>query len=121
MSGTTTSSKTNTSSEPSWAKPGIGVYGLSLFLACLVVAVVTKNTEAQLLLIGAVIPMAQTVVGYYYGSSSGSEKKTDLLAASSPVPVPATPSVVHTDTVTSSTATPVPTPVPTPTPAPVRP
>lgn len=124
MSGTTTPpapptlpAVTPALSEPIWAKPSVAIYSLSLFLACLVVALVTKNEQAQLLLIGAVIPMGNTILGYYFGSSSGSTKKTDLMAANpppAPVPVPAEPAMVTRTTSTSQTTTPIPTAPPTP-------
>jgi len=115
------SSPVSAGSEPSWAKPSIGIYTLCIFVGCLAVALVTKNTQAQLLLIGAIIPMAQTVVGYYYGSSSGSDKKTDLLAGAPPAGASEGPAVVTRTASSSQTITPVApvvTPVPTPAPTP---
>ena len=110
MSGTNTQPAppvvaTPTPSEPTWAKPSIGVYTLCIFVGCLAVALVTKNTQAQLLLIGAIIPMAQTVVGYYYGSSSGSDKKTELMAANppqAPIVTPTDPAATVTRTTSTS-------------------
>lgn len=121
MSGTTTVTTPAADQEPRWAKPGIGVYSLTLLAGSLIVAWLTKNDTAMNLLIGAVIAMGNTVVQFYFGSSSGSAKKTDLLSAAQPISggiPPTTPSVVHTETVSSSTATPVPTPSPTPRPTP---
>ena len=119
MSGTTTTTTPPpTPSEPMWAKPSIGIYALTLFAACLIVAYYSKNETAQNLLIGAVISMATTVSGYYYGSSSGSERKTALLNAQPQTLQPQTPSVIQTETVSTSTATPVATPAPTPRPTP---
>jgi hypothetical protein len=129
VSGTTTPPATTTttqattvpaSSEPTWAKPSIGVYTLTLFVGCLALAAVTKNELMGSLIVGAVIAKFGTVVDYYFGSSSGSTKKTDIMANATPVGgISSTaPSVVHTETVSSSTATPVPTPAPTPRPTP---
>lgn len=78
MSGTTST----TPAEPAWAKPGIGVYSLTLFVFCLGIAWWLKNDTAFNLMIGAVIANANTVVQYYFGSSAGSARKTDLLGTS---------------------------------------
>lgn len=102
-------------SEPIWAKPSIGIYSLTLFAAGLLVAWVAKNETAFNLMIGAVISNATTVFGYYFGSSSGSTKKTDLMAsnpAPAPIPLPAEPATVTRTTSTSQTSTPIQTPQP---------
>ena len=80
MSGTTTPS-TTAAAEPIWAKPSIGVYSLTLFAACLGVAWWLKSDTAFNLMIGAVIANANTVVQFYFGSSSGSQKKDATIAA----------------------------------------
>lgn len=104
MSATTTqppvpAAITPPSSEPTWAKPSIGVYTLSLFAGCLALAVVTKNELMGSLIVGAVIAKFSTVVDYYFGSSSGSTKKTDLMAANPPpAPVPTDPGATVTRT-----------------------
>ena len=67
--------------EPAWAKPGLGVYSLTLFAVALGVAWYAKSDNALLLMIGAVITNATTVVNYYFGSSSGSAAKTALMGA----------------------------------------
>ncbi len=66
-------------SEPIWAKPSIGIFSLFLFFAALFVTWVYNKEAPFNLLIGAVIANATTVVGYYFGSSSGSAHKTELL------------------------------------------
>ena len=85
------------SGEPYWAKPGIGVFALVLFaLALGVIWWATNKTPPDAafmaafnLLVGAVIANATTVIGYYFGSSSGSAQKTALLAsAQAPAPIP---------------------------------
>lgn len=80
MSGTTPTQPTATS-EPRWAKPSIGVYSLTLFVLALGVAWWLKNDTALNLMIGAVISNASTVVNYYFGSSSGSARKTEQMGA----------------------------------------
>lgn len=72
--------------EPSWAKPAIGILNLCLFIAALAVVILLKNTEALSLLIGAVITNASTVINYYFGSSAGSDRKTDLITQTPPEP-----------------------------------
>lgn len=107
-------------SEPTWAKPSIGVYTLTLFVGCLALAAVTKNELMGSLIVGAVIAKFGTVVDYYFGSSSGSTKKTDLMAANPP-PAPAVTdpaATVTRTTSTSQTVAPVVTPIPTPAPTP---
>ena len=67
------------SAEPYWAKPSIGIYTLVLFLAALAVSWWLKDNTAFDLMIGATIANANTVIGYYFGSSSGSEKKDEII------------------------------------------
>lgn len=45
--------------------------------------------DALMLLIGAVVGICKDVYGYFFGSSAGSDRKTELLAQTSSVPVPA--------------------------------
>lgn len=77
MSGTTTQPP----AEPTWAKPAIAIVTQLLFVACLGVAWWTKNDQGLALMIGAVIANATTVFGYYFGSSSGSAAKTNIMAS----------------------------------------
>lgn len=44
-----------------------------------------KNTEAVMLLIGALVSGFATIIGFFFGSSLGSAKKTELLARAEPV------------------------------------
>ncbi len=57
-----------------------------VFLAMLLVAYLTKDQNMLTLLGGAAIGMAVQGGNYFLGSSSGSDRKTELLAASTPVP-----------------------------------
>ena len=75
-------------SEPAWAKPSIGVYSLTLFVIALAIAYVAKNDTALNLMIGAIITNGTTVVGYYFGSSSGSAQKSAMMEAASPKAAP---------------------------------
>ena len=65
-------------SEPLWAKPSIGVYALGLFVVAMGVAWWAENDTALTLLTGAVVTNATTVINYYFGSSAGSARKTEL-------------------------------------------
>jgi hypothetical protein len=70
--------------EPLWAKPSIGIFSFVLFAAALFVTWKYDKEQAFNLLIGAVIANATTVIGYYFGSSSGSAHKTELLTTPPP-------------------------------------
>lgn len=65
--------------EPSWAKPAIAVFNLGLFVAAMVLVLVFQNAQALQLLIGAIIANSTTVINYYFGSSAGSDRKTELM------------------------------------------
>jgi hypothetical protein len=65
--------------EPSWVKPSIGIFSFGVFAAALFVTWQFNKEAAFNLLIGAVIANVTTVIGYYFGSSSGSAQKTALL------------------------------------------
>lgn len=45
----------------------------------------TENTETINLAIGALLTAFGTVVGYFFGSSAGSQRKTDIIATSTPI------------------------------------
>ena len=68
-----------TSGEPIWAKPSISVFALGIFLVAFVVAYWSKDNTSLSMMMGAAIAMAQQVVNYWMGSSSGSTKKTDII------------------------------------------
>src|SRR5262245_13978362 len=72
--------------EPFWAKPSIGIFSFVLFAAALFGTWKYDKEQAFNLLIGAVIANATTVIGYYFGSSSGSAQKPALLATPPPRP-----------------------------------
>lgn len=54
------------------------------FIAAFVVAFLSKDQANLGLLIGASIANFTTVVSYWVGSSAGSQKKDEIIAASSP-------------------------------------
>ena len=59
---------------------------LLIFAGCLVVSFYLKDQQMELLVVGAAIANATTVVNYWLGSSSSSKAKDDTIAASLPVP-----------------------------------
>lgn len=71
--------------EPTWAKPSVSIYAMSIFLVALGIAYWSKDSSSLTMMMGAVITMATQVVNYWLGSSSGSSKKDDVIAASQPV------------------------------------
>jgi hypothetical protein len=66
---------------------------LLIFAGCLVVSFYLKDQQMELLVVGAAIANATTVVNYWLGSSSSSKAKDDTIAATAnrpilPVPPP---------------------------------
>lgn len=53
----------------------MGLLGILIFKG-----VPEENSELLYLAIGALIGFASAVVNYFYGSSKGSDKKTDIMA-----------------------------------------
>lgn len=85
MSGTQPKPTTTTSgAEPMWAKPSVSIYALSIFVVAFGIAYLSKDATSLSMMMGAAIAMAQQVVNYWMGSSSGSAKKTELIATSPP-------------------------------------
>ena len=65
--------------ELPWAKPAISAFAMAIFVAAFVIAYLAKDQTSLTLLMGVAGSMATTVVNYWVGSSSGSDRKTDLL------------------------------------------
>lgn len=74
--------------EPIWAKPSVSMVGLGIFVAGYIIAFMTRDATVQTMFAGAAIAMGQQVIGYWLGSSSGSAKKSEQMAANPP-PAPA--------------------------------
>ena len=110
--------------EPLWAKPAVSVYAMTIFIIALGIAYMAKDSSSLTMMMGAAISMGSTVINYWLGSSSGSSKKTDIMATNPPpTPVPAVEdpaATVTRTTSTSQTVTPVPS-TPTPMPGPLMP
>ena len=68
------------SNEAIWTKPLIASISLSLFVAVLGVAWWTGDKQSLGMLTGCVVSNLTIVIGFYFGSSAGSERKTDILA-----------------------------------------
>lgn len=69
-----------------WGQISVSILSLTIFVVTLVVALRLGNENMLLMLVGAAIAMANTVVAYWLGSSSGSAKKDDVIAAQSAPP-----------------------------------
>ena len=67
--------------EPTWAKPAVSILTLVVFVGLLLISWLNKDQTSFNLLCGAGIAMAQSVVGYDLGSSSGSAQKTAIMAS----------------------------------------
>jgi VIT1/CCC1 family predicted Fe2+/Mn2+ transporter len=67
--------------ESIWAKPAVSVCGLAIFAIGYGFAWLTKDATVQTMFAGAAIAMGQQVIGYWLGSSAGSNKKDATIAA----------------------------------------
>lgn len=85
----------------------MGVLIFLMFVAAIVALFLVEPKdgakEPLLLLIGSLSAAFGAVVSWFFGSSSGSERKSDLLAASTPVDMPGT---VTTASITTKEVTP---------------
>lgn len=80
--------KVTSSGEPIWAKPGVSVYAMTIFLIAFGIAYLSKDATSLSMMMGAAIAMSQQVVNYWMGSSSGSAKKTDIISTTTPGATP---------------------------------
>lgn len=64
----------------------VSILTLLTFAGCLVIAYVSRDQTSIALLVGAVVANASTAVSYWLGSSRGSQKKDEIMAAKGPVP-----------------------------------
>ena len=62
-----------------------GFFGSLLMLLARPETITDINREAVMLMIGALIAGFSTLIGFFFGSSAGSARKTNLLARSDPV------------------------------------
>jgi hypothetical protein len=61
--------------------PALAAAVLIIFAGAILVAYLVGETTLLTTMLGSTIPMAQTVLGYYFGSSRGSQAKSDTIAA----------------------------------------
>ena len=78
-----------------WSAPVVSIVVLATF-GVVMWAALTRSLPAGSetilnMLLGTLAAMATSVVGYWVGSSAGSERKTDLLYNSTPTPTPPKP------------------------------
>ena len=73
---------------PGYATALVATYVMVIFVVLIAVAYLRNNDQMLGILTGVGATMAGAAVNYYLGSSAGSDKKTDLLAASVPAPAP---------------------------------
>ena len=66
-----------------WGAPSISVYSLTIFLAAIIIAYFKANDTLLTALLGVAATNATSVVQFWVGSSSGSQKKDDTIAAQS--------------------------------------
>lgn len=66
--------------EPFWAKPMVSFFALGIFVVAYLVAYLSHDNATLLLMAGATIGMANQVISYWVGGSSGSTAKSALLA-----------------------------------------
>lgn len=71
----------------------VSIVAMVIFFGALVIVYVTGNTTQMGIMVGSAVTMAGTVVNFWVGSSSGSQKKDATIAAQAGVP-PVTPVVV---------------------------
>ena len=89
-SATTPSGPTAASRVADWGPVAVSIIVLLVFLAAIVVAWLTKDPSLGILL-GMAGANAGTAVGFWLGSSSGSQKKDATIAAMNPAPLPINP------------------------------
>lgn len=65
--------------EASWAKPVISIVAMGIFLVAMLIAYSLKESGALNIMLGTAAAMGLSVVNYWLGSSSGSDRKTEML------------------------------------------
>jgi hypothetical protein len=74
---------------------GLGILSQIMIIVAFIYSVLDKDQQLQLLIAGAIVANATTVINWFFGSSSGSERKDAIIAASGPVTNGAANSVPH--------------------------
>lgn len=72
-----------------YLKPALAVIAMFAFMICLYLLFFCKIPEGSkdviLIVVGAFIALVKDVYGYYFGSSEGSARKTEILNQETPV------------------------------------
>jgi hypothetical protein len=76
----------NTAKLPEWSKLAVSVLVLFIYVAAFVIAYKSDDKTSLQLMMGSTIGAFTSVIGYWLGSSSGSDRKTDLLNQQPPKP-----------------------------------
>lgn len=63
-----------------WLQPSLGMLIQGIFVAALVIAYISNDSNALTLMYGAIIANSTTVINFYYGSSKGSQEQRDAIA-----------------------------------------
>jgi len=69
-----------------WGAIAVSITVLVTFVGALVVSFFIKDQTMMSLTVGAAVANATTAVGYWLGSSRGSQQKDETIAASHPTP-----------------------------------
>jgi hypothetical protein len=92
------------SDGPWWTKPSIAAYALTIYGCAIAGSFFLTDTTLKNLMLGSAIGLATTVMNFYFGSSSGSQKKDDTIAAQGASLAVSTPAVAPVTTTTTATA-----------------
>ena len=69
--------------KPSVLKPYLAVLAMLSFIVCLyllfVLPIIEGSKDVLLIVVGSLIVLVKDVYGYYFGSSEGSSRKTEML------------------------------------------
>lgn len=91
MSGTT--QPTPPTAQPWWVLPGLAAGVLLIFAGALIASCFVANATLQVQMFTAATALSGTAVGYFFQSSAGSARKTEI-AAAAPTPAPMPPAGV---------------------------
>ncbi len=96
---TTTPTKTFATIAAEWGSVIVSILVLMIFLGAIIVAWITRSPSLDVLL-GMAGSNAGIAVGFWLGSSSGSQKKDSTIAAITGAPTPDVPMAVTRTTTT---------------------
>ena len=90
---------------PWWILPSLALLILLIFAGALVASCFVGDSTLRTTMFTAAVTLATGAVGYYFGSSAGSQKKDDQIARSTAalaVSTPPTATITRTETVPDS-------------------